>query len=131
MMSSKPYVREIPKTTWYLSRRQDTVHMIHEITSFFIGLYALLLLWGLRSLAEGRETYAAFLDFLSSPLVLVFQWLVLVVVFIHAQAWFALTPKAMPIQIGERFVPGSLISGAHYLAWVIFSLLVFYLAGVF
>jgi len=129
-MSSKPYVREISRTSWYLSRKADTLHMVHEVSSLFVGIYALLLLWGVSALAGGRAAYAAFLDALSNPVILAAQWVVLVFVFIHAQSWFALTPKAMPIQIGEDFVPGHFISGAHYLAWIVFSLLVLYIAGV-
>lgn len=130
-MTPKPYVREIPRTTWYLSRRRDMLHMVHELSSIFIGIYALVLLWGIRSLAEGPVAYQAFLDGLSSPLLLAFQWVTLAFAIVNAQAWFASTPKAMPIQIGEQFVPGGLIAGAHYLAWGVFSLVVLYLAGVF
>jgi fumarate reductase subunit C len=49
----------------------------------------------------------------------------------HAATWFNATQKAMPVQIGEDFVPGSLISGAHYLVWAVLSLVMLYLAGVF
>jgi fumarate reductase subunit D len=34
--------------------------------------------------------------------------------FYHAGTWFNATQKAMPLQIGEEFVKGSYISGAHY-----------------
>lgn len=130
-MTPKPFVREIPRASWYLSRKADTLHMVHELTSLFIGIYALVLLWGLRSLAEGQAAYESFLEGLSNPIFLAFQWLALIFTLVHAQSWFALTPKAMPIQIGEDFVPGPLISGAHYLAWFLFSLLLLYFAGVF
>jgi fumarate reductase subunit C len=51
--------------------------------------------------------------------------------FYHAIAWFSVTPKAMPIQRGEEFVPASIIAGAHYVIWVVLSLLILLLAGVF
>jgi fumarate reductase subunit C len=51
--------------------------------------------------------------------------------FYHAGTWFNATQKAMPLQIGEEFVKGSYISGAHYLAWGVLSLAVLLVAGVF
>jgi hypothetical protein len=35
------------------------------------------------------------------------------------------------VQIGENFVPGIFIAGAHYLAWIAVSLFILYVAGVF
>ena len=130
-MNCKPYVREIPKRTWYLARRRDIHHMLQESTSIFIGIYALLLVWGLRALSEGEGAFRAYLEALSSPLSLGFHWLVLITTLFHSVSWFKVTPKAMPIQIGEGFVPGYLIAGAHYLVWILVSLFVLFVAGVF
>jgi fumarate reductase subunit C len=41
------------------------------------------------------------------------------------------TPKAMPVQIGEKFLPGAVIVGAHYAGWLLASIAVLFLAGVF
>jgi fumarate reductase subunit C len=49
----------------------------------------------------------------------------------HAATWFNATQKAMPIQRGEDFVPGNVISGAHYAGWAVLSLVVIVVAGVF
>ena len=49
----------------------------------------------------------------------------------HSVTWFAVTPKAMPVQIGENFLPGFVIAGAHYLAWLAVSLFILFVAGVF
>ena len=38
----------------------------------------------------------------------------LVVTVYHSVTWFNVTPQAMPVQIGEEFVPGQYIVGAHY-----------------
>jgi fumarate reductase subunit C len=129
-MNPKPYVREMPRASWYLQHRRDSLHMIHEVSSVFIGIYALMLLWGVRALAQGPEAYQAFLDGLSSPLVLLFQWMALAICLVNSWAWLGATPKAMPIQIGESFVPQGIVAGAHYAAWAVVSLLVLYLAGV-
>jgi fumarate reductase subunit C len=47
----------------------------------------------------------------------------------NTTSWFNVTPKAMPVQIGENFLPGAYIVGAHYLAWILVSLAALYFAG--
>ena len=44
--------------------------------------------------------------------------------------WFKLAPKAMPLQLGEQKAPDIVIVLAHYVAWVIVTAIVFWLAGV-
>jgi len=48
----------------------------------------------------------------------------------NATSWFNVTPKALPVQLGEEFLPGKYIVGAHYAVWAIASVLVLYFAGV-
>ena len=42
-----------------------------------------------------------------------------------------MTPKAMPVQIGENFLPDAVIVGAHYAGWLVASVALLFLAGVF
>ena len=44
--------------------------------------------------------------------------------------WFKLAPKAMPLQIGEDKIPAGFIVAGHYVAWVLVTAFVFWLAGV-
>lgn len=125
------YVRPVSKTTWYLKDPNYAIHMLNEMTSLFVGLYALLLLWGIGAVASGPDAYGAFLKTLTGPGILTLLWVTTLVIFYHAIAWFKVTPKAMPIQKGEEFVPGGVIAGAHYIVWILFSLVVLFLAGVF
>ncbi len=131
MTEPRPYVREPARTTWYLAQRRYMQHMAQELTSVFVGAYALLLLWGIRALAEGEAAWQSFLTSLGSPLMLGMQWLILVGTLYHSVSWFAVTPKAMPVQIGESFLPGIFIAGAHYLVWIAVSLFILYAVGVF
>ncbi len=130
-MSRKPLVRECPPTTWYFRQPRYMRYMSREITSIFVGAYCVLLVVGLQRLADGPTAWEGFLLALQSPASIVFQILALVAAVYHAATWFNATQKAMPIQIGEGFVPGNLISGAHYAAWAVLSLIVLILAGVF
>jgi fumarate reductase subunit C len=129
-MSRRPLVREVPPTSWFFRHPRYLRYMAREVTSIFIGAYCLLLVIGLQRLAAGQASYEAFLAALSSPVSIVFHVLALVASLYHAGTWFNATQKAMPLQLGETFVPGSWISGAHYVAWVLLSLVTLFLAGV-
>ncbi len=130
-MSVRPYVREVAKNTWYLHRRRDVLHMVDETSSVLIGAYALLLLFGLKALADGEAAYLLYLERLGSPLSIGFHWLVIVFALFNSVSWFRLTPKAMRVQIGEELIPGYLIAAGHYIAWIGVSLFILYIAGVF
>mgnify|MGYP003423152414 CR=1 FL=1 len=130
-MSRNPLVREVPPTSWYFRHPRYLRYMAREVTCIFIGAYCLLLVFGLQALAAGKGSYDGFLQALQSPLSVVFHVLAFVAALYHAITWFNATQKAMPVQIGETFVPGSWISGAHYVAWAVLSAIVIALAGAF
>lgn len=130
-MSRRPLVRECPPTTWYFRQPRYLRYMSREITSFFVGAYCVLLVVGLQRLSAGPAAWEAFLLGLRSADSIVFHLLALAAASYHAATWFNATQKAMPVQIGEDFVPGNLISGAHYVAWAVLSVVILYLAGVF
>ncbi len=130
-MSRKPYIRELPKTTWYLRRGTYMLYMAREVTCIFIGIYTFILLWGIKALSEGPEAYQAFLDGLTTPISLGFHWVMFIVAVFHATSWFNVTPKAMVVQMGEEFLPGGVIIGAHYAGWVAVTLVALFVAGVF
>lgn len=130
-MSRKPYVREIPKFSWFFRQPRYMRYMAREITCIFIGAYTLLLLVGVMRLSQGQAEYEAFLAALRSPGSIVFHLLVLAFSVYHTATWFNVTPKALPVQIGEEFLPGGVITGVHYLGWAVLSLAVLLMAGVF
>ena len=130
-MSRRPLIREVPPTSWFFRQPRYMRYMSREITSIFVGAYCVLLVVGLHRLANGPEAWEGFLLGLRSADSIAFHLLALAAAFYHAATWFNATQKAMPIQIGEGFVPGNLISGAHYAAWAVLSLIVLILAGVF
>ena len=130
-MSRKPYVREIPKSSWFFRQPRYMRYMAREITCIFIGAYTLMLLVGVMRLSQGQAEYEAFLAALRSPGSIVFHLLVLAFSVYHTATWFNVTPKALPVQIGEEFLPGGVITGVHYLGWAVLSLAVLLMAGVF
>jgi fumarate reductase subunit C len=125
----RPYVREVPKTHWFLRQPRYLRYMAREVTCVFIGAYAVFMLVALARLAEGREAYEGFLRELATPAGIAFQLVILVFALYHTTSWFNVTPKAMPVQLGERFVPGWIIVAAHYAVWIVVSLVILALAG--
>jgi fumarate reductase subunit C len=129
-MSRKPFVREVSKTGWYLKQPRYLRYMSREVTCIFIGAFALLLLCALERLSKGPAAYESFLAALTGPWSALGLLLVLAFAVHNTTSWFNVTPKAMPLQIGEEFLAGKYIVGAHYAAWALVSLLVLFLAGV-
>ena len=129
-MSRKPYVREMT-FRWIFRHPRYLRYMARELSCLFIGAYTLLLVAGVNSLSQGPAAWQAFLEWLQSPASIVFHVLVLGFALYHSITWFNLTPKALPVQIGEDFLPDAVISGAHYAGWALLSLAVLALAGAF
>ena len=127
----KPYVREVSRYRWFMRNPRYLRYMAREVTCVFIALHALVLLVALKRLSEGREAWETFLDNLTAPAGVQMQLVILAFAVYHSTSWFNVTPKAMPVQIGEKFLPGAVIVGAHYAGWLVVSLVVLFLAGAF
>ena len=130
-VTRRPYVREVPRTRWYFRQPRYMRYMAREVTCIFIMIYTVILIVGFGALARGPEAYQAFLAALRSPVSIVFHILALGFSVYHSATWFNLTPKALPVQFGESFLPGGVIAGFHYVLWVVLSVWVLWLAGAF
>lgn len=128
-VTRKPYLRAISRTRWFFGHPRYLRYMAREVTCIFIGAYAILLIVGIASLAAGPDAYQAFLLGLQTPASIVFHVLALAFSLYHSFTWFNLAPKALPIQIGERFLPNGVVAGAHYAGWIMLSVAVLFLAG--
>jgi fumarate reductase subunit C len=124
------YVRPVSKTTWYLKDRNYAIHMVNELTSIFIAIFCLILLWGIGAVARGPEAYESFIHSLRSPGMVWVMRITLIAMVYHAYAWFKVTPKAMPVQKGTEFVSGGIIAGAHFVVWGLLTVIVLLLPGV-
>ena len=129
-MSRKPYLREI-SSEWIFRHPRYLRYMVREFSCLFIGGWTLMMVWGLKQLAEGPAAWAAFLECLQSPASIVFHFVALGFALYHSVTWFNLTPKALPLQVGEAFVPDGVIAGAHFAGWAAVSLVILFLAGAF
>ena len=126
----RPYIRQVSRTRWFFRHPRYMRYMAREVTCIFIGAYTILLIIGLAALANGRDAYVSFAQGLQTPVSVVLQAVALVFALYHSFTWFNLAPKALPIQLGERFLPNAVITAAHYLGWIALSALVLTLAGM-
>jgi len=129
-VSRKPFVREVSKTRWYFKHPRYLRYMSREVTCVFIGAFALLLLCAVERLSQGQAAYESFLATLKGPWSALGLLIVLIFAVHNTTSWFNVTPKAMPVQMGEEFLPGKFIVAAHYAVWILASLVVLFFAGV-
>ena len=130
-MSHQPYVRPVSKTTWYMRNGRYKRYMLREVTCLLVGFYCLLILWGLAALAAGPERWNGFLESQQNLLMVIVHAIALIYYLVYMTFdWFKLAPKAMPVQLGEKKLPALVIVIGHYLAWIVVSLVIFWLAGV-
>ena len=131
-MSRQPYVRPMSKRTWYMRNGRYQVYMLREMTSLLVGFYTFLTIFALSTLATGSpDAWNSFLSSQQGPFMAVFHGLALLYFLLYQTfPWFKLAPKAMPIQLGEKKLPGIYIVIAHYIAWAVVSAIIFWLAGV-
>jgi len=131
-MSRRPYVRPMSKTTWYMRNGRYKLYMLREMTSFLVAFYTFLTIYALAVLsANSADAWNNFISSQQSTVMVVFHAVALLYfLFYQTFPWFKLAPKAMPVQIGEKKLPGSYIVIGHYVAWVAVSAFIFWLAGV-
>ncbi|MBV8032776.1 MAG: fumarate reductase subunit C [Betaproteobacteria bacterium] len=81
---------------WWKRHPYYLWYMLREASCVFITAYALILLWGLRRLAQGEGPFEDWLESLGTPGSLAFHALALPVVLYHAWTWFKVMPKTLP-----------------------------------
>ena len=132
-MSRRPFERPVSRTGWYVQNPRYRNYMLRELTCVVAAVYCILMLYALAVLASGNaERWAVFLNGQQHPAWVVFHAFALVFFIVYqTMAWFRLAPKAMPLQLGGAPVPAGVIVAAHYGAWVVVTVLIFWLTGVF
>jgi fumarate reductase subunit C len=106
---------------WWLQNRSYAGFVLRELTSVFVALFAVVLLWQLHTLVRGPEAYARFLARLGTPLFLALHGVAFLFVLFHAITWFNLTPKAMVVRLSGKRVPDWVVVGLSYAAWLLLS----------
>ena len=117
-MSRRPYIRPVSTTGWWLSEGLYFRYMMRELSSLFIGAFAITLLVGFYRLSAA----------LLGPVGTVFAIVTLVFALYHSYTWFQVTPKAMPIVLAGKRVPGFIIVAAHWVGFAVVTVVVWLLA---
>ena len=115
-----PYNRPM-SPWWWLENLAYFKFIIRELTSVFVGIFAVVSLWQVRALGQGPDAYAAFMDRLGTPGLALLNCAVLLFVLYHAITFLNLVPTIVVIRLGERRVPDRIIAGAHYVLWAALS----------
>ena len=105
----KTYSR--PMSGWWRRNPYYRWYMLRELSCVFITAYALVLLWGLARLSQGRSQFEAWLDGLASPGAIVFHAITFLLVVYHAWTWFKIMPKTLPrLPLSDRSIVASGVS---------------------
>ncbi len=115
---------------WWLQRKNYFLFMVRELSAVFVGLFALISLVGVYRLGQGEDTYQLYLSALQTPSAQVLFVVILLFSLYHTLTWIHLTPMVMVVRIGSKTVPPILVLIASYLAWIVISLILFYLLMV-
>ncbi|MDJ0759640.1 MAG: fumarate reductase subunit C [Woeseiaceae bacterium] len=129
MSARNTYVR--PMSGWYRRNPHFLAYMLRELTAVFLAGYAGVLLAGVIALTRGPDAYAAFREFLSSPLSVGLHVLIFIAALYNAYTWFKVSPKAMPpIVLAGRRIPDRVIVGSQLVACVLVFVAMLLLAGM-
>jgi fumarate reductase subunit C len=129
-MNRRPYVRELSRSGWWLKQPRYIRYMMREISALFIGIYVLVLIVGLFQLSRGEAAYEAFLASAAGPVGRAFAIVTILFAMYHTFTWFQVTPKAMPLVLAGKRVPGGMIVAAHWFGFVVASAAMWLLVGL-
>ena len=82
--------------SWWLRNPFYRWYMVRESSCIVITAYAVILLWGLMRLVEGRLAFEAWRESLTTPWAVGFHLVALPLVIYHAWTWFKVMPKTLP-----------------------------------
>ena len=118
---SKLYYPKMP-VTWWLKKPRYFLFMMRELSSVFIALFLVVFLVQLYQLTRGPEAYVSFAQKLSSPGWVIFHLIALAFAIYHSITWFQSTAVVLPVRLGDREIPRTLVTAFHIGIWIALSL---------
>jgi fumarate reductase subunit C len=115
------WYRKRVSTYWWLQRWEYLRFVLREISSVFVAIFVVEMLFLISALSRGPEAYASYQDSLKNPLVIALNVVSFLFVLFHSITWFNLSARAMSIRVGGKKVPGFMISGPNFAAWLFIS----------
>jgi fumarate reductase subunit C len=107
---------------WWLKKPTYLLFMLRELSCVFVAWSVVFLTMFVYAIGRGQDAYQRFLDWASSPVVVLVNIVALAFLILHTVTWFALTPQAMVVRaprtgrqvvttrmehIGGRIVPAA------------------------
>ena len=123
-MNRGPYIRPVRRFSWWLDRGRYVRYMSRELSCLFIGAWTFMLIVGLFRLWQGQPAFESFIAAIGSPAGILFNLVTFAFALYHTYTWFKVTPKAMPLSLAGKRIPGFYIVGVHWLAWCVAVVLV-------
>jgi len=114
------YRRPMPWGWWWQNGAYFRF-IVRELTSVFVGFFAVLSILQVRALGQGAEGYERFVERLGTPVFIVLNSVALVAVLYHAITWFNLTPTVTVVRLRDKRVPDWVVAGAHYVGCAVLS----------
>lgn len=114
-------------TYWWTLQWKYLKFILRELSSLFVAYFVVLTLLQLRALSRGPASYAAFQEWLKSPIVMALNVISLLFVLFHTITWFNLTPSAMPVRVRGKRLPDWMIAAPNYVAWLALSAVIAWL----
>ena len=118
------WYRKRVSTYWWLQRWEYLRFVLREVSSVFVAFFVVTTLVQLYALSRGPEAYEGFQTWLKNPFVIALNVVSFFFVVFHSITWFSLSARAMVVRIGGKRVPGALISGSNYAAWLVVSAII-------
>ena len=90
---------------WFTKKRTYFIFVLRELSSIFVGWFAVFLMIMLFAIGRGEAAYQNFLNWAASPVIVVVNVVALAFLILHTVTWFVLTSQATELRIGGRQVP--------------------------
>ncbi len=119
----KSYRKRIP-ILWWTHKWAHAKFILREFTCVFVAFYAITLLIHIRALSQGEEVYATFSQWLQTPGSLILHLIAFLFLLFHSISWFHLAQKALVLRLGDKTIPGVVITASHYFAWIVISAII-------
>ena len=106
-MSAPTTDRRRVSRLWWTKKPTYFLFVLRELSCIFVAWFVVFLLMLVYAVGRGEAAYQRFLEWASSPVVVVVNLVALAFVVLHTVTWFALTPQAMVVRspLGSRQVP--------------------------
>lgn len=128
MSKRNTYIRPM-KANWWIQNPWFIRYMLREATSILVLLFCLQLFLAVRAIATSQSHWTDFLTWLQSPVSMIFHGVCLLAALLHTISWFNLAPKTMDIRIRGRKIDDSLVTKAHLIAFILFTLVIVIISG--